>query len=69
MQELVNTFSIHDYHFVWYIIGFLTAPRITLTVLFSVYCPVALGWKIAAWFIAIFSGVSISDSSYSIKTT
>ena len=39
---LINTFNIHDYHFVWYILGFVFAPRTTLTVLLCVYVPVEL---------------------------
>ena len=69
MDVLMNTFSIYDYHWFWYLLGFLAAPRITLAVLFSVYCPVAIGWKIAAWFIAIATGVRVGNNSCSISTT
>lgn len=55
-------FSIHDYHWFWYIIGFLGLPKITLAVLLSVYCPVAIGWKIIAWIIAVASSVRIGVS-------
>jgi hypothetical protein len=47
-----------NYHWVWYTLGFLFAPRITLAVIASVYLPIALGWKILIWFIAIVGGSS-----------
>ena len=47
-----NIFSIHHYHFIWYILGFIFAPRVTLAVLVSVYLPLSLVWKIIIWVLA-----------------
>jgi len=41
--------NIHSYHFIWYILGFLFAPRTTLAVLLTVYLPVNIWIKIVAW--------------------
>jgi len=45
--------DINNYHWVWYILGFLFSPRITLAVLLTVYCPVSIWLKIVAWIIAV----------------
>jgi hypothetical protein len=50
--------NIFIYHWVWYILGFLFAPRITLAVLASVYLPIDLGFKILIWILAIIVGGS-----------
>jgi len=60
MQELINTFSIYNYHWACYVLGFLGFPRITLAILLSVYCPIAIGWKILACIIAVGSSISIN---------
>ena len=43
-----NLFCIYDYHFIWYIVGFLFVPRVTLAILVCLYLPVALPIKIVA---------------------
>ncbi len=48
-------FDLHNYHFIWYIIGFLFAPRVTLAIIVSVYTPIALWLKICMWIIIFFS--------------
>ena len=51
--------SIHEhYHWVWYMLGFLFAPRITLAVVFSVYAPIGLVLKIIIWLLALGSSCS-----------
>lgn len=47
-------FNIMDYHWVWYILGFLFSPRITLAVLVCIYLPVDLIIKIVAIIVAFF---------------
>jgi len=60
MNELISTFNIHDYHFIWYILCFIVCPRVALAVLLSIYCPIALLWKVIAWTIVVLSGVKIN---------
>ena len=45
-----NIFCLHDYHWIWYIIGFTITPRLTLAIIVSVYAPVALWLKLCMWF-------------------
>jgi hypothetical protein len=42
-------FNIHNYHWIWYIIGFIFAPKIVLLVLMSVYLPISITLKFLAW--------------------
>ena len=44
-----------EYHWVWYILGFIFAPRTTFMVLISVYCKdiVPLPLLIIGWIIAV----------------
>ncbi len=46
--------DIHNYHWIWYIFGFLIVPRITLAVLVCQYLPISLVAKIFISFMAFF---------------
>jgi hypothetical protein len=52
----MNTFNFFDLNYIWYIIGFLFIPRITMIVVFSIYItngfvwyniflPITIWWK------------------------
>ncbi len=44
-----NIFDLNTYHWVWYIIGFIIAPRLTLAIIVTIYTPIALWLKILMW--------------------
>ncbi len=48
--------DIHDYHWIWYVLGFLFAPRVVLAVFLCVYLPIGLPIKIIACILAFFIG-------------
>ena len=54
-----NLFCIYDYHFVWYMLGFLFAPRLTLAILTCLYLPVALSIKIIAIILGIITTIKV----------
>jgi len=41
----MNVFSIYNYHWIWYILGFLFAPQLTLIILVCVYLPISVTFK------------------------
>jgi len=64
---ITNVWSLHDYHFVWYILGFLIAPRLTLAIIVSVYTPIALWLKIIMWLLVFAGGTSKKDNVITVK--
>jgi len=44
-----NQFCLHDYHWVWYIIGFTLSPRLVLAILVSFYVPISISLKVLMW--------------------
>ena len=59
--------NIHDYHIVWYIVGFLLVPRITLAVLVWLYLPVSLWVKVLASVIAVLGDACSSEKTCQIS--
>lgn len=53
--------NIYDYHWVWYLLGFIFEPRITLAVLICLYLPVTLTIKIFACVLAFIIPAKVKD--------
>jgi len=45
--------DIQQYHWIWYLFGFMISPRITLMVIVSLYTNLPLWGKVGFWILAI----------------
>jgi hypothetical protein len=55
--------NIYDYHWIWYILGFLFAPRMTLAILACLYLPIVMSIKIIILILGCCINISIGDNN------
>jgi len=53
-------FCICDYHWIWYLIGFLFAPKIVIAVFVCQYLPVSIVCKIGISLLAFLSHIKVN---------
>jgi len=56
---------LNEFHWVWYGLGFLTCPKLTIMIALSIYLKqfIPLPLMILGWVVAIFSHISIGSKS------
>jgi len=50
--------DVQQYHWVWYLLGFMVAPRMTLMVIVSLHTNLPLWGKIGFWTLAVLGDMS-----------
>jgi len=56
---------LNDFHWVWYLLGFLTCPKLTIMIALSIYLKefIPLPLMILGWIVAICNHVSIGSDN------